>query len=158
MQISLQMSKLLNDKNVEEPLKINNFNDSIISGASNGRQIAFLFTQVKTVSPADVLKNLGYAAVGSTFMISKIPIIGKAAGALVFTPTGLVTTVVVGGLVGGGAAWNAYEGQRAAAGYCGSLTTAVENEKLREGCSLIQSVNYNVQDINALCTSIQGNP
>lgn len=133
-----------------------------ISGTPTNRQIAFVFSQVKTVKVSTALKNLGYAVVGSTFALSQVPLVGKlggrTAGAILTNPYGIAATVVASGAVIGGVSWNAYQGQRAAAGYCGALTTAVENKDLKEGCSLVQAVNYNVPDINAICPTIQGNP
>lgn len=142
-----------------EPLNLSSYSTPI-SGGTDKRQIAFVFSQVKAVDPADVLRNLGYAAVGSTFVLSRVPGSGALARAIIATPAlGIASVVVVGAGVAG-ATWNAYEGQSAAAGYCGRFTSAVDpsKEASRRGCSLVQAVNYNVQDVNALCTTIQGNP
>jgi hypothetical protein len=118
------------------------------------RQVAFVFAQVKTVAWTDVLTNLGAAAVGSSFVIPGAAKLGRA---LFLTKAGLVTIPVV--VAGAGAiGYNAYQGELAAAGYCGNYVSSTE-DGLRGGCSLIQAVNYNVQDVNALCTgSIQSIP
>ena len=119
------------------------------------RQIAFVFAQVKTVKWTDVLTYLGAAAVGSSFVIPGAANVGRA---LFLTGAGFVTIpIVAAGATAIG--YSAYQGELAAAGYCGNFISSAEDDDLREGCSLIQAVNYNVQDINALCTgSIQSIP
>ncbi len=139
---------------------IENTAETKINGNAND-QIAFVFSQVKTTSASEVLKNWGIVAVGGAFSISQIPGLKTAAGALVLNPAGLAVSALVGGTAAGLSAFNAYQGQRAAAGFCGQFTTAADGKSgnLKSGCSVIQAVNYNVQDINAICpSSIQGNP
>lgn len=145
------------------------FRKDIVLGSSETRdkQIAFVFSQVKAPSPGTVLKNLGYSVLAGAFAISRVPGSGKVAGAtgraIVTNPYALGATALAVVGVGGGAMWSAYRGQQAAAGYCGQFTTSIEKEedKLQQykgGCSLVRATDYNVQDINALCASIQGDP
>ncbi|MCH7567871.1 MAG: hypothetical protein IIA87_00445 [Nanoarchaeota archaeon] len=125
-----------------------------IRGLSDN-QIAFVFSQVKTEKVGDVLTSLGGAVVGTAFVI---PGNLKIARALFLGPQAIVTVLVVGG-VAAAVGFNAYSGRTAAAGYCGNFVSNVEEGKVRSGCSLVQAVNYNVQDINALCPSnVQGSP
>jgi len=121
------------------------------------RQLAIVFMQIKSVDVLTVLKNLGEAGAtlgGLTFLTPGVSTIAKS---IVFHPSGagLVAVTAAGIAVGGYGAYNSIQGQLKAAGYCGEFTT---NEKSKEGCSLVQGLNYNVGDINSLCASIQGNP
>ncbi len=106
-------------------------------------QVAFVFAQNKPANWDNVLRNWGVAAVGSTFTSP-----GFLKKPLLFVEG----VLAVGGTI------NAYEAQGAAAGYCGNFTTSVDEEKLRGGCSITQSVPYTVSNINALCDSIQSIP
>lgn len=120
------------------------------------REMAIVFMQVKSVAISDVLTKMGTAGgivVGSTFMT---PIVRSAASRLVFTPAGAVATVVGAGGIAGFGAYNAYQGQLTATGYCGKFES--RSDKSSEGCSIVQGINYNAADINALCPSIQGDP
>ncbi len=142
-QINEDLNKSTKDANVE--IKLN---------SGDGRQVAFVFAQVKTAKVTDVLANLGIAAVGATFAV---PGSAKIASALYLGPQAFVT-VPLTAIGVGGAALNTYQNQLAAAGYCGEFTTAEEKD-LRDGCSLVQGVPYTVQNINSLCTgSIQSTP
>lgn len=118
-----------------------------VSGELEGNrenQLAIVFAQNKPKDWQDVLKNWGYVMIGTAL---QGPGGLKGKGAL---------TLVAGG-VGAFGSWNAYLGQNLAASYCGKFASAA-SENLRGGCSLIQIVEYNVKDINALCPSVQGNP
>ncbi len=124
-----------------------------ISGISDN-QIAFVFSQVRAIKVEDALKNFVGIAVGGSVGLGGL----KAVKFLLLTPQGLVTTAVVGGIPLAAVGFNAYEGRSAAAAYCGPFTSAAESED-RNGCSLVQAVNYNVQDINSVCKGgIQGAP
>ena len=120
------------------------------------RELAFVFFQIKSISIGNVLKKMGKAGgtmAGAVFMT---PILGKFAGKLLLTPAGAVLAIVGVTGIGGYGAYNAYQGQLVSAGYCGNFTTT--DEKAKEGCSLVQGVNYNFKDINKICGRIEGNP
>ncbi|MDP1695448.1 MAG: hypothetical protein Q8L29_00870 [archaeon] len=119
------------------------------------RELAFVFMQVRTdekKSTEGILKNIGLTgatAAGATFMM---PVIGNMGSALY---------ALAGGIVLGTAkeiygAFNAYESQITAAGYCGAFQSAKEGHW--EGCSVVNSVNYDFKAINSICKVIQGNP
>ena len=119
------------------------------------REMAIVFMQFKPASVDDVLTNM--AGIG-----------GTVAGATFLSPIGLLARPVIANPIGGGLAligvgtivgygmYNAYYGQLAAAGYCGKFATSGKDPI--EGCSMVQGINYNVRDINAVCPQIQGNP
>jgi len=117
------------------------------------RELAFVFMQIKSPKTKEVLGNMaqtGFTLTGTTFMT---PVVRNVVAKLVFTPTG---GMVVGGgalLAGGYGAWNAYQGQMASVGQCGDL---VSNEKQKEGCSILQGLNYKKDEMNVLCSSFQG--
>ncbi|MBI3334578.1 hypothetical protein HYZ97_03765 [Candidatus Pacearchaeota archaeon] len=124
------------------------------------REMALVFMQVKSIKPTEVLRNMfaaGGTVAGVTFMTPVVNRVAAAgARAILFNPYGQALTLIGASTVGGYGAYNAYQGQLAAAGYCGQFST--NDAKAREGCSLVQGVNYNFKDINTLCSSIQGNP
>ncbi len=118
------------------------------------REMAFVFMQTKPPRIEDVLKNLGVAGATvatGTFMSP----VGKFASRVLFTPAGAAIAVGVAGTVIGYGAFNAYQGQLAAAGQCGSFSST--SEDIKEGCSIVQGLNYNLKEINELCRGgIQG--
>lgn len=153
------------DKNDKEDVKAYEKGLKTIQVSESGkdlsnRQMAVVFMQVKSVKTADVLKNMlvvGGTVVAGAFMT---PVVNKVAGnvakKVLFNPYGIAATVITGTAIGGYGAYNAYQGQLTAAGYCGAFSSS--DDRASEGCSLVQGVNYNLNDINALCKSIQGRP
>lgn len=130
---------------------------------NTNRQVAIVFSQVKTVEVGTVLTNLLGLAVGATAVVPGSLKVGRA---LFFTKAAVVTLPIVGIGVGS-IIWNTLNGRSAAALYCGTLISAAvksglseaENEKLREGCSIVQVVPYSVQNVNGVCPgSIQSIP
>ncbi len=121
------------------------------------RELAFVFMQIKSHTPGEVVKNIataGGVVVGSTFMTPVVRPVAKLATRFAFTPLGAVVTLGTVAGVGGYGVWNAYQGQLTSANYCGKFTTNENNA--REGCSMVQGLNYNKDEVNALCASIQG--
>jgi len=117
------------------------------------REMTFVFMQIKSVPVGSVLSK--QAAIGATVAgtIFATPIVRNIASRLIFTPAG---GIIAGGAtltIGGYGAYNAYQGQLTSINYCGKFTT---NEKSQEGCSLVQGLNYNEKEMNALCGSFQG--
>ena len=136
----------------------------------NGREIAFIFMQIKAQGISDVLGSLGkdgLIVAGGAFLT---PGINKVTSNLVLSKSGsniiFKSLPVVLGLAGGVAvqsAINAYSGQMLAAGYCGSFATNpnIANDKNgggKEGCSIIQAMPYDFRPINGVCDNIEGSP
>ncbi len=124
--------------------------------STSNREIAFVFMQIKSKKATEVLKNMasaGAIVAGSAFMTPVVRPVTKLATRFAFTPLGGI--VVLGTAAGAGTygALNAWEGQKTAASYCGEFTS---KEDERKGCSMVQGLSYNKNDINALCASIQG--
>lgn len=125
-----------------------------IEGSSQ-KETAFVFMQVKSKTIGDVLTNqLQVAGVvaGSAFVAKPSSLV--SAGRFVFTPAGAIATAVIATGVAGTGAYNAWQGQIAAAGYCGEF---VSKSEAKQGCSLLQAIPYNVKDIRNLCGTIEGN-
>lgn len=117
-------------------------------GKSN--QLALIFMQIRTTNPGDAFEDTftgGFIAAGSLFLTS--------AGRLMTNPYGAIITAV--GIAGaaGFSAYNAYEGQSTAAGYCGEFTTS--DEEAKGGCSLVKMMEWSVSGVNQLCGNIGGN-
>lgn len=117
------------------------------------REIAFVFMQIKSVSAKEVLGTM--AGVGGTFAgsVFMTPVVKNIATRIVFTPIGGIITGGALALTAGYGVWNAKQGQLTAANYCGEFTS---NEKSKEGCSMVQGLNYNEKEINSLCDNIEG--
>jgi hypothetical protein len=128
-------------------------NGKTIGNNPSKNQIAFVFMQIKTDSVENVLKNMALAGgtvAGAVFMT---PILGSVAKRLVFTPVGAAVAVVGAGALAVYGYSNVIAGQENAAGYCGEFTS---REKAAKGCSMVQAIDYNAADINALCYDIEG--
>ena len=132
--------------------------EEIMVGDNPTREIAFVFMQIRAEDWPIILKNMGLAGAtlaGGTFFT---PVIGTIAKRVIFTPAGAVIAVIGAGAVATFGVYNAERGQTAAASYCGEFTSTEGVEKLRQGCSSVQVLSYNVGNINSLCGSIQGRP
>ena len=124
--------------------------------SGNGREIALLFMQIKATKASEVLSNLGkdvfLIAAGGYFVnlgakgVAGV-LVGKAIR-FILLPVAIGTAPA--------AALNAYSGQITATGYCGEFST--NDEKAKEGCSIVQAMPYDANRINNFCKSIEGNP
>jgi hypothetical protein len=119
-------------------------------------EIAFVFMQIKSQSFSDALGNqvsLGAAAAGGSFAISPGKVL--SASKFLFSWTGAIFALVAVGADVGFTALNTFEGQKVAAGYCGTFTSS---DSAAKGCSLVQAMPYSFKDISNLCQVIQGSP
>lgn len=130
----LQSNKILKDDSVK------------LSGLQSGNQLAIVFAQNKPTQWDSVAKNWAYGIFGS--MLSAGRISGQA---------GLVLGLAETGVAAYGVA-NAYSGQHAAVVQCRDVVASEaavkdsgEGDRFRHGCSLIETLPYNVNDINTLC-------
>lgn len=133
---------------------------SVANANEKNKEMAIVFMQIKSKSYGEVLDNMalvGGTVAGAAFMT---PVFGTLVKGLVFNPVG-GTIVAVGAVSAGGyGMYNTRQGQLAAAGYCGDFVKSEKHsdDKAREGCSLVQGINYNFKDVNALCHKIEGKP
>ncbi len=146
---------LFEDTNIATPEK----SDKIEDVRVNGREIALVFMQIRSKKVSDVLTNLGGDALlvaGGAFIT---PPVRKAAPKILsFRTTGVLGIGVILGTAGM-ASINAYSGQMIAAGYCGALTSTVQDKRLDdEGCSIVEAVPYDFRAINTMCQEIGGMP
>ena len=126
---------------------------NIVWSEENGRELAFVFMQFKSSSISEVLQTqlqIGTSATVGSFALAPVKL-----ARFVLTKGSLVYTAVIASAVVGAGALGAYIRQQTAIGYCGEFTT---KSSAKQGCSLVQTVNYNVEDIKALCGSLQSNP
>ncbi len=123
-------------------------------------QLAFVFMQIKSQKWTDVLNNVLGAGVATTATSFMMPVAGRAiagvAGAatkaIILTPVGRTLAVAATGVALGVSYYNTELSQANAAMYCGGFTS---KDKAAAGCSVVQAINYNANDINALCADIQ---
>jgi hypothetical protein len=117
--------------------------------------VAYVFSQIKSKEVVSVLMNMGI--IGGTLGAATFatPIIGGVAKKLIITPVGLtLTAVAVVGAAGYGT-YMALDSQKSAAGYCGKYTSMGKQSEV-PGCSVVQAVPYNFNDVNGICGAIQG--
>ncbi len=140
----------------KEVIKNANLESDVTSKEAN-RELAFVFMQIKSKKATEVMGNMlkaGGLVVGSTFMTPIVKPASRLLTSIAFTPAGAISILGSTGVALGYGAYNAKQGQLASAGYCGKFTT--NEQTAREGCSMVQGLNYNKDTINALCGSIQG--
>lgn len=146
---------LFEDTNIAAPEK----SDKIEDVRVNGREIALVFMQIRSKKVSDVLTNLGGDALlvaGGAFITP--PVRKVAPKILSFRTTGVLGIGVILGTASM-ASINAYSGQMIAAGYCGALTSTVQDKRLDdEGCSIVEAVPYDFRAINTMCEEIEGMP
>ena len=127
---------------IEENFKDDIYESVQLKGNKDEIQFAIVYSQYKVDDWKVVLEKWGIGVGGGAFMVPgflKRPLF------------------LIGGVFAAGATYNAYANQKAAVSWCGEFTGIKERE-FDTGCTIMQVVNYNVEDINALCTSIQGIP
>ncbi|MBM3233056.1 hypothetical protein FJZ18_02730 [Candidatus Pacearchaeota archaeon] len=152
------IAKGLKDKRDREIAETAKLDVGPSSGREN-RELAFVFMQIKPKSYSEVLGNMaktGGLVVGSTFMTPVVKPVRMLTTKILWNPVGIIATGVAGVGIAGYGAYNVKQGQLTAAGYCGEFTTKEKEEEKRKGCSMVQGLNYNKEEINALCASIQG--
>ncbi|MEM4259170.1 MAG: hypothetical protein QXS38_00185 [Candidatus Pacearchaeota archaeon] len=123
-------------------------------------QIAFVFMQIKSEKWSDVLNNLlgaGVAGTATTFMMPiggrvVAGVAGGATKAIILSPVGKALAVSGVLAAAGYSYYNSEQSQANAAMYCGPFTG---KDKDAQGCSVVQAVNYNANDINTICADIQ---
>lgn len=122
------------------------------------REVALVFSQVKSKSALTALSSLGKDALvvsGASFVT---PAVGGVARSLILNPTGATIAGVAAAGVGAYSVYNTWQGQTTAAGYCGQISSTSVKEGQLPGCSLVQAVPYDIRNINELCPQIDGNP
>jgi len=126
-----------------------------LASTANNHELAFVFSQIKTKeidSTTDILADIagmGATAAGATFAM---PVVGNIGTALYVGVLGVIagsTSEIYG-------AWNAYESQITAMGYCGPFAST--KKEAAQGCSVINAVNYDFKSINNICQKLEGNP
>ena len=143
------LSKAIRTREANKDDKVINYN--------NGREIAFVFMQIKSKSAVTALKEFGTDAallVGGAYFMT--PNIKGSRSKLWFN--GATSRVLAYGAIIASevTVFNAWTSQELAAGYCGTFVT--NDEKAKEGCSLVQAVPYTVNNINQLCMHLEGSP
>jgi hypothetical protein len=131
--------------------------DSVRIEDSTANETAFIFMQVKSKTIPEVLENQLTAAgvIGGSAFIAK-PVEAVSATRLVFSNpyTAGAVGLAAAGIAGFGA-YNSWQSQIAAAGYCGTFVS--DNEEANKGCSLLQAFPYTVDNVKNLCGTLEGN-
>ncbi len=161
---------LLNVKDIKEEVKDNtktlkaDSKDSVdveeqnleVVKINHADEIAVLFMQISAPSHGDSVLNLGktvlgVGVVGGYFFGPSVMLKGIRAIGL---KGGLIT--IAAAIVGVGAQQLNVAYQRSiTSGYCGDISTGTE---ARNGCSVVRTVNYNVEDIKQYCSVIESIP
>jgi hypothetical protein len=125
------------------------------------KQDAVLFMQVTAPGHASSAKSIGNILFGSavsSFAIAPAATsrgfasIGRACGTSVYGAAICAGIAVIAGVTQQGmVTYN----RNLAAGYCGDVSVG---DNTRNGCSVVRTVNYNVEDISQYCGNIEGLP
>ncbi len=117
------------------------------------KEFAIMFMQVIAPKHSDVLKNTAYVAfggAGASAILSPITTI-KVIGSVVFWKIALP----VAALFTAGQHVNVMIQRDIAAGYCGDVSVGGE---ARDGCSVVRTINYNIDDLTKYCSIIESIP
>ena len=135
--------------------KLEEIKDPSVTIEAHDRELAFVFSQIKSVQAKDALQNLGKDALVGAGGAYFTPGVGAIASVFSFKEK-FAAIAVTAGVLGTKAVINAWRGQALASAYCGDfVSTLGEKEK---GCSLVEAVPFSAKNINTLCTSIEGAP
>jgi len=121
--------------------------------SADSDELAVMFMQISAPTHSGVIRNtvqtlaLGY---GSSFALAP-KIMGKAAIAALRSPWTWAMVVIAGAYQHGSVAYN----KAITAGYCGDVSVG---DEAREGCSVVRTVNYNMEDISQYCSIIESIP
>ena len=156
----------LNDKQEFVLTKIgtatNDVAEAGVTLPDSNKPLAIMFMQISAPLKMDVLKNdlkaftiggLGLASIGTYAFGAKF-ITGTAGAA--FSTAGLA---VAGVLAFGFFTFQGlgiYANQDIAAGYCGDISST--SSGAREGCSVVRTVNYDVNEISKYCSVMESVP
>ena len=143
---------------------IKNFRPGAIRGdseklSSNSKEIAFVFSQIKSNDFLDNFLNLlGDTGIvsGGTFIVTPVNTLTKALFVIKNIKAFAIVTVAVAAAEGAFVGYNTWQSKIAVAGYCGELTTNDESNK--KGCSMVQAVPYSASNINSICEQLEGSP
>lgn len=125
-----------------------------------GTEFASVFMQIKTRNSTDILKSYvaksAFIVAGSFFTAPE-----STYGVFKFAAKNKLLLYAAAAFVGNGIK-KVIDGKTSrvyAAGYCGGFTgNKEEDERAKEGCSLIQLIPYDFSAMNYLCDIIEGNP
>ncbi len=117
-------------------------------------ELAVMFMQISAPEYSDVFSNLlkigGVSALASFWAAPRLTT--KAAGGAVSYPiVTLGALAIFGGYEVGSIAYN----RAITAGYCGDVSAG---DEARKGCSVVRTVNYDVEEISKYCATIESIP
>jgi len=130
---------------------------------SDANQLAVVYSQIHSHGYGEVFKNLGSDVAVATAGIALTPGVGgalKGATRVIITVVGAKVAAVVVGVgvaaAAGRVAYNTYASQDFSAAFCGEFQGAGSDSK--KGCSIVQLVPYNKENIEKICTYLDGYP
>ncbi len=134
----------------------NNLNidlEDVPQEAADTEELAVVFMQVSAPSHTGVIKNtLSTLGIGYGVSFGLAPkIIGKTAVAALKSPWTWIAIAIAGAYQQGSVAYN----RAITAGYCGDVSSGGEE---RDGCSVVRTINYNIEDISKYCSVVESIP
>jgi len=137
---SLTYVEFLSDQRTKSFPDVENFEPGLLTD-----QYAFIFGQIKSRETSDALQEVA----GGSILIAGAARATPIVGAVAKNPYVIASAAIVGIGAGGVAAYEAYQGQQIAAGYCGDFTSTAESKK---GCSIVTGIKWDASQINGFCT------
>jgi hypothetical protein len=126
---------------------------------SEADEVAILYMQISTPTKMGALKNVGWTAlgVGTATFVGGGPLawIAKKALSVCKTGYGALACAGIATIAISYQQINAELNRGVVAGYCGDVAVG---ENARNGCSVVRTVKYDVQDIKKYCSVIESIP
>jgi len=119
-----------------------------------GEELSIMFMQITAPIYTKVISNTLKTAgigIGSAFLTAPV-VATKAVGAAV---SGWYVTLTLGAILGIYQYGSVGHNRAVTAGYCGDISTG---DKARDGCSVVRTVNYDVEDLSHYCSVIESIP
>ena len=120
---------------------------------TSDKELSVLFMQISAPTHLGVIKNTALTLLGSygaTRLIAP-KFINKGAAALLKSPWAWIALAIAGAYQ----QYSVAENRVLTASYCGDVSTGGE---ARDGCSVVRTVDYNIEDISKYCSVIESIP
>jgi hypothetical protein len=124
-----------------------------VSGNADDKELAVLFMQISAPKHSGVIKNTALTLLGGygATRILAPKFVGKGATALIKSPWAWIALAIAGVYQ----QYSVSENRALTASFCGDVSVG---EDAREGCSVVRTVDYNLEDISKYCSVIESIP
>ncbi len=123
------------------------------SGSADDKELAVLFMQISAPKHSGVIRNTALTLLGGygATRILAPKFVGSGISAALKSPWTWVVLIIAGVYQ----QYSVSENRALTASYCGDVSVG---EDAREGCSVVRTVDYNLEDISKYCSVIESIP